>query len=71
MAGNTVEALARVHAEAANALGVQKHHKSTLAYISECIFKSLFVIAFLILVINWLTSPENITYLLSAVVILN
>ena len=71
MAGNTEEAVARVHAEAANALGVQKHHKSTHAYISECIFKSLFVIAFLILVINWLTSPENITYLLSAVVILN
>ena len=38
MAGNTEEALARVQAEAANAQGVQKHHKSTLDYISERIF---------------------------------
>ena len=38
MAGNTEEALARVQAEAANAQGVQKHHKSSLDYISERIF---------------------------------
>ena len=70
MAGNTEEAVARVHAEAANAQGVQKHHKSTLVYIRECIFTYLFGIAFIILLITWLTSPANITYLLSAVVIL-
>ena len=42
MAGNTEEAVALVQAEAANVQGVQKHHKSTLDYISERIF-SVFV----------------------------
>ena len=41
MAGNTEEAVAIVQAEAANVQGIQKHHKSSFAYISECIFKSL------------------------------
>ena len=70
MAGNTEEAVARVHAETENAQGIQKHHKSTLVYISEIIFTYLFGIAFISLVITWLTGPTYITYLLSAVVIL-
>ena len=70
MAGNTEDAVARVQAEAANVQGVQKHHKSTLVYISERIFTYMFGIAFLSLVIAWLTAPAYITYLLSAVVIL-
>ena len=70
MAGNTEEAVARVQAEAANVQGVQKHHRSTLVYISERIFTYMFGIAFLSLVIAWLTAPAYITYLLSAVVIL-
>ena len=70
MAGNTEDAVARVQAEAANVQGVQKHHKSTLVYISERIFTYMFGIAFISLVIAWLTAPAYITYLLSAVVIL-
>ena len=70
MAGNTEEALARVQAEAANAQGVQKHHKSTLDYISERIFTYIFGIAFIILLIAWLTAPAYIKYLLSAFFIL-
>ena len=70
MAGNTEEAVARVQAEAANVQGVQKHHKSTLVYISERFFTYMFGIAFISLVIAWLTAPAYITYLLSAVVIL-
>ena len=70
MAGNTEEAVARLQAESANAQGVQKHQKSTLVYISERIFRYLFGIALLSLVITWLTAPEYITYLLSSVVIL-
>ena len=70
MARNTEESVARVHSEAANAQGVQKHHKSTLVYKSERIFTYMFGIAFISLVITWLTGPTYITYLLSAVVIL-
>ena len=70
MAGNTEEALARVQAEAANAQGVQKHHKSTLDYISERIFTYIFGIAFINLLIAWLTAPAYIKYLLSAFFIL-
>ena len=70
MAGNTEEALARVQAEAANAQGVQKHHKSTLDYISERIFTYIFGIAFISLLIAWLTAPAYIKYLLSAFFIL-
>ena len=70
MAGNTEEALARVQAEAANAQGVQKHHKSTLDYISKRIFTYFFGIVFISLLIAWLTSPAYITYLLSAFYIL-
>ena len=70
MAGNTEEALARVQAEAANAQGVQKHHKSTLVYISERIFTYIFGIAFISLLIAWLTAPAYIKYLLSAFFIL-
>ena len=70
MAGNTEEALAGVQTEAANAEVFQKHHKSTLVYISERIFTYLFGIAFISLVIAWLTATVYITYLLSAVVIL-
>ena len=70
MAGNTKEAVARAQAEAANAQGVQKHHKSTLDYISERILTYLFGIVFIGLVIAWLTAPAYITYLLSAAVIL-
>ena len=70
MAGNTEEALARVQAEAANAQGVQKHHKSTLDYISERIFNYIFGIAFISLLIAWLTAPAYIKYLLSAFFIL-
>ena len=70
MAGNTEEALARLQAEVANDQGVQKHHKSTLVYISERIFTYLFGIAFISLVIAWLTAPAYISYLLFAVVIL-
>jgi len=70
MAGNTEEALARLQAEAANAQGVQKHHKSTLVYINERIFTYLFGIAFISFVIAWLTAPSYITYLFFAVVIL-
>ena len=51
MAGNTDEAVARVQAEAANVQGVQKHHRSTLVYISERIFTYMFGIAFISLVI--------------------
>tara|TARA_B100001123_G_scaffold166592_1_gene191843 strand:+ start:358 stop:519 length:162 start_codon:yes stop_codon:yes gene_type:complete len=43
MAGNNEEAVARAQSEAANAQGVQKHHKSTLTYISECIFTHYFL----------------------------
>ena len=50
MTGNTEEAVARVQAEAANAQGIQKHHKNTLVYISERIFTYLFGIAFISLV---------------------
>ena len=70
MAGNTEEALARVQAEDANAQGVQKHHKSTLDYISERIFTYIFGIAFIILLIAWLTAPAYIKYLFSAFFIL-
>ena len=70
MAGNTEEALAGIQTEAANAEVFQKHHKSTLVYISERIFRYLFGIALLSLVITWLTAPEYVTYLLSSVVIL-
>ena len=70
MAGNTEEAVARVHAETENAQGIQKHHKSTLVYISERIFTYLFGIAFISLVIAWLTASAYITYLLSTFVIL-
>ena len=70
MAGNTEEALARVQAEAANAQGVQKHHKSTLDYLSERIFTYIFGIAFISLLIAWLTAPAYIKYLLSAFFIL-
>ena len=70
MAGNTEEAVARVQAEAANVQGVQKHHKSTLVYISERIFTYIFGIAFIILLIAWLTAPAYIKYLLSAFFIL-
>ena len=67
---DTEEAIARVQAEAANTQGVQKHHKTTLVYIGERIFTYLFGLAFISLVIAWLTAPTYITYLLSAVVIL-
>ena len=70
MAGNTEDAVARVQAEAANVQGVQKHHRSTLVYISERIFTYMFGIAFISLVIAWLTAPAYIMYLLSAAVIL-
>ena len=70
MAGNTEEAVAGVPAEAANAQEIPNQHKSTLVYISERIFRYLFGIALLSLVITWLTAPEYITYLLSSVVIL-
>ena len=70
MAGNTEEALAGVQTEAANAEVFQKHHKSTLVYISERILTYLFGIVFIGLVIAWLTAPAYITYLLSATVIL-
>ena len=40
MAGNTEEALAGVQTEVANAEVFQKHHKSTLAYISELFFRT-------------------------------
>ena len=70
MAGNTEEALARLQAEAANSQGVQKHHKSTLVYISERIFTYLFGISFISLVLAWLTASAYIKYLLFAVVIL-
>ena len=70
MAGNTEEAVARLQTEAANVQGVQKHHRSTLVYISERIFTYMFGIAFISLVIAWLTAPAYITYLLSAVFIL-
>ena len=70
MAGNTEEALARVQAKAANAQGVQKHHKSTLDYISERISTYIFGITFISLLIAWLTAPAYITYLLSAFFIL-
>ena len=59
-----------MQAEASNALGIQKHHKSTLVYISERIFTYLFGIAFISLVFAWLTATVYVTYLLSAVVIL-
>ena len=70
MAGNTEEAVARVQAEAANTQGVQKHHKSTLVYISECISTYILGIAFISLLIAWLTAPAYIKYLLSAFFIL-
>ena len=70
MAGNNEEALERAQSEAANAQGVQKHHKSTLAYISECIFTYIFGIAFISLLIAWLTAHAYFTYLLSAFFIL-
>ena len=70
MAGNTEEALAGVQAEAANAQVFQKHHKSTLVYISESIVTYLFEIAIISLVIAWLNATANITSLLSAVAIL-
>ena len=70
MAGNIEEAVAQVLAEAANAQGVQKHHKSTLDYISERIFTYIFGIAFISLLIAWLTAPAYIKYLLSAFFIL-
>ena len=70
MAGKTEEAVAGVQAEAANAQDTPKQHKSTLIYISECIFRYLFGIALLSLVITWLTAPAYITYFLSSVVIL-
>ena len=70
MAGNIEEAVARVQAEAANAQGVQKHHISTLVYLSERIFTYMFGIAFISLVIAWLTAPAYFTYILSAVFIL-
>ena len=70
MAGNIEEAVARVQAEAANAQGVQKHHKSTLDYLSERIFTYIFGIAFISLLIAWLTAPAYIKYLLSAFFIL-
>ena len=70
MAGSTKEALARVQVEAANAQGVQKHHKSTLVYISECISTYILGIAFISLLIAWLTAPAYIKYLLSAFFIL-
>ena len=39
MAGNTEEALAGVQTEAANTEVFQKHHKSTLVYISERFYR--------------------------------
>ncbi len=58
MAGNnTDEALVRGQAETANGQGNQKHHNSTLIYISENIFTNLFGIALISLVIAWLTGP--------------
>ena len=39
MAGNTEEALAGVQTEAANAEVFQKHHESTLVYISERFYR--------------------------------
>ena len=62
MAGNTEEALAGVQTEATNAEVFQKHHKSTLVYISERIFRYLFGIFYIGLVISWLNVPEYITY---------
>ena len=70
MSGNTEEAVVRVQAETANAQGVQKHHLSTLVYLSERIFTYMFGIAFISLVIAWLTESAYITYLLSALFIL-
>ena len=70
MAGTIEEALARVQAIAANTQCIQKHHKSTLVYISELIFTYLFGIVFISFLISWLTAPACITYLLSVGIIL-
>ena len=55
---DTEEAIARVQTEAANTQGVQKHHKTTLVYIGERIFTYLFGLAFISLVVAWLTAPK-------------
>ena len=39
MAGNTEEALAGIQTEAANAEVFQKHHKSTLVYITKLFYR--------------------------------
>ena len=55
---DTEEAVALVQVEAANTLGVQKHHKTTLVYMGESIFTYLFGLAFISLVVAWLTAPK-------------
>ena len=61
---DTEEAIARVQTEAANTQGVQKHHKTTLVYIGERIVTYLFGLAFISLVVAWLTAPyKYFTYL--------
>ena len=55
---NAEEGIAKVQAEAAKENGLQKHHKWSVQYLDERIFVYIFAIAFLLVLLLWLTSTS-------------
>jgi hypothetical protein len=72
MNDNAEIGIASAQAKAAQADGLQKHHKSTIGYLNERVLTFVFAISFIGLVVIWMTSSSPyLTYGSVVVVILS